>query len=377
MRVALYSHDTKGLGHMRRNLRIAEALASKDVTVLLVAGAREAGSFAMPPGVDCLTLPAYSKDAEGGYAARHLSMSLDELLSLRAQTIRAAVGAFAPDLFIVDYAPRGGLGELMPTLEALGSETVCVLGLRDILGEPGFVGRNWVRADNEACIRKHFDAVWIYGDERVYDTIGEYRMAPDIASMTRYTGYVGRVRDDLAIGGLSEPYDLCLVGGGQDGANLALAFATAKRPRNGVVLTGPYMPEAVRKELHRLQAPDLRIVDFTPDPTGWLAGADRVLAMGGYNTMVEIIERGKRALIVPRCNSRQEQILRAERFAALGIVHCLDSDQLSSEAVSQWLHADVPVPPSLATRIDLSGASRIHAFMTELVSARRKTGTAA
>src|SRR5262245_35394626 len=53
-RVLLYSHDTMGIGHVRRNLLIAQALTAPPVsaTVLLVAGAREAGAFSLPPDVD-------------------------------------------------------------------------------------------------------------------------------------------------------------------------------------------------------------------------------------------------------------------------------------------------------------------------------------
>lgn len=377
LRVALYSHDTKGLGHFRRNLRIAEALASDDITVLMIAGVREAGSFPMPDGVDCVTLPAYSKDDDGRYGSRHLGLPLEDLRSLREQTILAAVAGFAPDLFIVDYAPRGGLAELMPTLEAVSRETPCVLGLRDILGVPGFVERNWARAGNEACIREHFDAVWIYGDQRVYDAVREYNFAPDIAAITRYTGFIcGESRDQVPGEG-SDPYDLCFVGGGQDGEGLALAFAAASRVRPGVIVTGPYFPRAARQELECRRGADLRVVEFTSDPSSLLAGADRVIAMGGYNTSIEIVAMRKKGLIVPRLNSRREQILRAERFAALGLVGLLEPDRLSPEAIGRWLKAELADPPELDTVIDLSGASRVRAFASEIVSAPHRAVTAA
>ena len=66
-RVALYSHDTMGIGHMRRNLLIAQALAHgpQPVSILMVAGAREVSAFGLPPGVDCLTLPSLFKDDKG------------------------------------------------------------------------------------------------------------------------------------------------------------------------------------------------------------------------------------------------------------------------------------------------------------------------
>src|SRR5215831_4362720 len=76
-RIALYSHDTMGVGHMRRNLLIAAALARlrSPAVILLIAGAREVNAFGVPPGVDCLSLPALRKEGNGQYQARHLDLS--------------------------------------------------------------------------------------------------------------------------------------------------------------------------------------------------------------------------------------------------------------------------------------------------------------
>src|SRR5258708_14463332 len=65
IRVALYSHDTMGLGHFRRNLLIAQTLASSPLrpTCLMIAGAWKTRAFAMPICVDCLTLLSLCKNA--------------------------------------------------------------------------------------------------------------------------------------------------------------------------------------------------------------------------------------------------------------------------------------------------------------------------
>ena len=118
VRIALYSHDTMGIGHMRRNLLIAQRLAEKPVsaTILLIAGAREANAFVLPVNVDCLTLPAFGKTAEGSYRPRSLDVSLQRLVDLRARTIASALAAFDPDVLIVDKEPCGALGELRSSL---------------------------------------------------------------------------------------------------------------------------------------------------------------------------------------------------------------------------------------------------------------------
>src|SRR5919198_524583 len=202
-RIALYSHDTMGLGHMRRNLLIAQSLTTANAqhSVLLLTGAFEAKSFPFPPNVDCVTLPALFKRSNGAYQPRRLAVSLDELLNIRVQTLLGALQAFEPDLFIVDKEARGALGELDPALEYLhrAGHTSVVLGLRDVLDEPEVVRREWEERGIEEAIRAYYDAVWIYGDPYVYDAAHEYGFSAEIAARTQYTGYLDpRQRFSLA-----------------------------------------------------------------------------------------------------------------------------------------------------------------------------------
>src|SRR6059036_814415 len=235
-RVAFYSHDTMGLGHMRRNLLLAQALKHSrlQAVVLMIAGAREASLVTGAAGVDCVALPSLRKDGQGQYHPRHLEVSLPELLALRAKTACAALEAFEPDVLIVDNVPRGAVRELDPVLESLRAKhrTRLVLGLRDVLDDPLTLQSQWARAQNQDAVRLYYDAIWIYGDPAVYDAVREYAFAPDVAAKVRYTGYLDQ-RARLSVGGLggNDPVAalglspgrlaLCLVGGGQDGAELA------------------------------------------------------------------------------------------------------------------------------------------------------------
>jgi predicted glycosyltransferase len=130
-RIALYSHDTMGLGHIRRNQLIAMALTAPplNATVLLITGVREGGAFPMPGGIDSVILPAYRKGSDGAYSARSLAMSLPQLVGMRSALIDLTLQQFQPDIFVADNVPDGALGELMPALERLRRETstYCVL----------------------------------------------------------------------------------------------------------------------------------------------------------------------------------------------------------------------------------------------------------
>ena len=395
-RIALYSSGMVGLGHMRRNLLIAQALARSRLRSvnLLIAESREATAFvnAMPPGTDCLTLPALRKDANGHCQARYLNVGLNDLVKLRAETIRAALEAFDPDLLIVDYLPRGALCELDSALDTLRyrGRTRFVLGLRDVLGDPVSVSKNWSTPTNEEAIRVYYDQVWVYGDSKVYDPILEYRLPSDLASKIRFTGYLDqRLRidtsppeDDDCLDALGLPagsFVLCVVGGGQDGDRLAESFAGAEFPRGmtGVVVAGPFMSLETRRDLREraFLNPRLRVFDFLAEPTWLVSRAERVIGMGGYNTICEVMSFAKRALIVPRTKPRGEQLLRAKRLRNLGLVDLLHPDKLDSQALSKWMRRDL-LAPVVRKRIDLNGHLVIPRLVKELLGGYPHVGRA-
>jgi predicted glycosyltransferase len=385
LRIAIYSHDTVGLGHTRRNLLIAHTLVRQMADVLLVAGAPESTAFSIPPGADCLALPALCKGMDGRYRPRRLNMETDDLISLRSKTICAALEAFRPDVLIVDKVPRGAMGELEPALESLRRRgTRCVLGLRDVLDDKETVAREWNASKNDEAIRLYYDAVWVYGDPAVFDTVREYGFVDEVAAKSRYLGFLDQSRWlDFDPGGNDDGMEgllpregrmaLCLVGGGEDGAPLAEAFVQADFPKDttGVLLTGPLMPARNRCLLRRYaeNRSHLRVIEFLSQPIPLVRRADRVVAMGGYNTVSEVLSFEKPALIVPRVRPRTEQLIRAERLKELGVLDLLLPGRVSPGALTEWLGRDLP-HPRVRERIDLGGLARIPGLMEELVSAR-------
>lgn len=384
-RIALYSHDTMGLGHARRNLLIAQALASAelDADVLLISGAHETNHYELPPRVDCLSLPSLQKLSDGRYASRRLSLSLDHIVALRSQIIRAAVTAFEPDVMIVDNVPRGVRGELDPALHALRANgyTRCVLGLRDVLDDPAVIAEEWREAANFDTIRAYYDQVWIYGDANVYDLATECQFPDDVAAQVCFTGYLdqtSRLRSspvDATIGALDLPPGklvLCLVGGGQDGDQLADAFTRAHFPDdiNAVVITGPHMAQATRRRLalRVKHSSRLRVLEFVSEPTQLLQHADRVVAMGGYNTTCELLSFAKHALVVPRVTPRREQLIRAQRLNDLGLIDLLHPGDLSPEALATWVGRSACIQPAVRDIVDMNGLQRLPSLLTALLA---------
>ncbi|HXL11882.1 MAG TPA: hypothetical protein VN955_10845, partial [Gemmatimonadales bacterium] len=194
-RVAMYSQGMVGFGHIRRNASIAQALRGSALqpSIVLIAEAWQAGALPMPLGVDCVTLPALRREADGGYNPRFLSDVSDrDLISLRARVIRSALKSFVPDVLVVDCLPVGVAGELTRTLARLrkNGNTRCVLGLRDVLQDAETVRRDWSERAHMDAIRDYYDAIWVYGDPTVYDPVREYDLPDYAAAKVRYTGYL-------------------------------------------------------------------------------------------------------------------------------------------------------------------------------------------
>jgi predicted glycosyltransferase len=376
-RVALYSHDTMGLGHIRRNLLIAQALSCSRLrpVILLVTGALNAEAFKLPPFSSRLILPPFHKENNGEYRPEFRGSSLRSLVDFRSATIRKNIEEFDPDVLIVDKVSRGALRELDDTLEFLRKRrTLCILGLRDVLDTPSVVRNEWQSDSFDETIREYYDSIWIYGDPKVYNAVKEYAFPADLARKVHFTGYhdqrfrVGHKAEQVE----SSPYVICLVGGGQDGYALLEAFARCKFPRKmkKVVLTGPFLPRVMRKRLDRFVAketPDFRVFDFLAEPASLIANADRVIAMGGYNTVCEVLSHEKPALIVPRDTPRREQLIRAERLRSLELVDVLHWKEAAPESVSRWLQQEKKVP-RVHGRIDMAGLQRIPDLISELLS---------
>lgn len=192
-RLAFYSHDTMGLGHIRRNMLLASTVlaAEKNTEILFINGVREAGMFYFPQGMDSITLPNYMKRSDGEYHPRSLGNNVRRLVSLRASIIKATLDSFCPDVVVVDNVPRGTMGELNAVLPALKQRGVqLILGLRDIIDAPETVQRQWLKQDNVSAIRNYYSAVWVYGDETFYDLTHACNLPDDIKRKVSFMGYL-------------------------------------------------------------------------------------------------------------------------------------------------------------------------------------------
>src|SRR5690349_6899800 len=347
-RVLIYSHDSFGLGHLRRCRAIAHALVDrfKSLSVLIISGSPIIGSFDFHARVDFVRVPGVIKLRNGEYTSLNLHIDITEMLSMRASMIRHTAEIFHPDVFIVDKEPIGLRGEVHDTLVMLKSRgTRLVLGLRDVMDDPKLLAAEWRRKNVLPALRDLYDEIWVYGLPQICDPLEGIALPARVRHKMVYTGYLHReVPKDGAPPRLPDitqrPFLLVTTGGGGYGDSLIEWVLRAYEhdpllPYPALLVLGPFMP-AERQAEFMDRAKRLKRVDtitFHGQLEALVARAAGVVAMGGYNTFCEVLSLDKRALIVPRTAPRLEQHMRAARAAELGLVSMLSDDGSYDPAV--------------------------------------------
>lgn len=360
-RILIYSHDTFGLGHLRRCRAIAHHLVDtyKGITVLILTGSPIVGSFEFKARVDFIRLPGVIKLRNGEYKSLGLHVDLADTLAIREAIILQTAKTFSPDVFLVDKEPLGLKGEIASTLDYL-QNTACtnILGLRDVLDDPVILASEWQRKRAVAAVETFYDDIWVFGSAGFYQPLQGIPLSPQALSRVLYTGFLKRYAPKKPASFVSpeQPFIVVTPGGGKDGvALIELVVDTYARgahlPCRAVIVLGPFMANEDRQRFkQKAQAIDqIEILDFTTVLEHLMLLSKGVVAMGGYNTFCEILSFNKPALLAPRTTPRLEQKIRCDRAEELGLLQSLDPDQMNVEDFTAALHRlDGQVRPSLA-----------------------------
>ncbi|TLZ29948.1 MAG: glycosyltransferase [Gammaproteobacteria bacterium] len=380
-RILVYSHDTFGLGNIKRMLEISKHLVAtySDVSVLIISGSPMVHAFRISPRIDYIKLPCLTRTLDGAYDVKFLGLDYDDTIRLRATLITNALLDFAPDLILVDKKPFGVSNELAPGLRLLhgrGALPKVVLLLRDILDDPETTTATWERNHYHEAVRSFYDRILVVGSPEIFNLATEYKFPASSGSKVQFCGYLRRDRGSQTreqirgeLGVHDEHLVLVTGGGGEDGYQLLANYVhgLSHLPRGTKIRTllicGPEMSEQNRRRI-RLGAahPGLVIQEFNNDMMGCIDAADLVVSMAGYNTICEILSLRKRAIVVPRVRPVQEQWMRAERMAKLGLLRAIHPDHVTPmklmRAVIEELNAD-DGGSQKAYNVDLDGMSRV------------------
>jgi len=351
-RLLIYSHDSFGLGHLRRCRTIAHKLVEryKGLSVLIITGSPIIGRFNFKARVDFIRIPGVIKLHNGEYTSLGLHIDLADTLALRESIILNTSKVFQPDIFLVDKEPGGLKGEVVSTLEHFkGTDTHCILGLRDVMDSPALLKQEWQKKNVFPLLEELYDELWVYGPAGVSDPLHGIDVKQTVNDKTLFTGYLPRQLptqvDTDTIQFPDKPYILVTPGGGGDGAEMIdwvlRAYEACPTLIPALVVLGPFMPATERNEfLHRAESlAHVEAITFSNHLEHLMAEAEAVIAMGGYNTFCEILSFDKPALILPRSQPREEQLIRARNAADAGLLSMLDlSSERATETMIDGIH---------------------------------------
>jgi len=357
--VLLHVQHLLGIGHDRRIAAIARSLASTGAAVTVIRG-----GFPVP-GSDfgrarvAQLPPVRATDATFKTLVDENDRPIDE--TWRERRRRATLEAFRvvrPDRLVVESFPfaRGAFRfELIPLMEAARTAGCPVLvSVRDILVAKDRPG--WAEEAAE-IVERSVDRVMVHGDPDLVPFGATFPLADRIADRIAYTGVVAPPPpiDD----GGNDGRDEVVVSMGGGGYALPLArIAIEARPLTSHaratwrILVGPMVGEAAFAEL-RAAAPDGVIVERARRDFPLLLARCRLsISLAGYNTTLDVLRAGCRAVLVPASEEGEtEQAIRARLLAERGVVATVDGAELSPADLAGAIEA-APDPVRLRLRDD-------------------------
>ncbi len=385
--ILMYSHDTYGLGHIRRTMAIASHLLGPRINILILTGSPIAGRFSFPEQIDFVRIPGMIKKTNDEYLPLSIKINARHALDIRKNIITATAKTFQPHLFLVDKEPLGLKKEVLPTLQWLRRcrpDTRSILGLRDIMDDAQSVKKDWKEKRVYQHLENLYSEIWIYGIQDFYDPIKEYEISDAISEKMHFTGYIPRkipgkdaVRHIKKELGLQNGERLVVVttGGGGDGYRVmdnylkALETFSSRLPFKSVLITGPFMPKQDRNDVfRRARKLGIRTYHFYRQMEKIFAAADVVVSMGGYNTLCEILGQGTLSLVIPRETPRKEQIIRARAFHRQNLVDFIPWDDFTPRLLHEKLTTLLQNPEpyhSAISRFRLTGIETMQQRLLE------------
>lgn len=374
-RILFYCQSSLGIGHTIRSLRIAEGL-NRCFDVDFFNGGELIKDLQVPSGINMNHLPAITSDAEfTSLLPADPALSLEEAFRKRRDMMLDSYERLSPEIVLVELYPFGRRQfnpELKPLLKyarSHGSRIVC--SVRDILV---------ARKDQEAyetkvvdLMNRFFDLLLVHSDPTFQSLYDSFSRLGDIQAEIAYTGYVvPEIKVDSAS---RSKTIIASIGGGRFGHELAEAVVRSapllahRIPHDIILYTGPFCPDHVVDQLRELShgQGNVRVERFTPDLHQKLANTDLSISMGGYNTTMNILATGVRAMMMGCMNNGgMDQVERVEKLGQLGVVDVIRPNDLAPRQFADKVIRCLEQAP-VATSIDLDGVETTVSILRNLI----------
>jgi predicted glycosyltransferase len=376
-RVLFYVQHLLGVGHLKRAEILAQAMAAAGLDVTVAYGGQPLPEVPFS-GVRVEQLPAAAIAGEDFSTLRDADgMPVDEAWSAaRRDMLLNLHRTTDPDVVLIELFPFGRRQfrfELLPLLDAIHASERrprVVSSVRDIL-----VTRKPGRAEESVeTLRRYFDAVLVHGDPALIPFEATFAAADRISDLIHYTGYVAasaeattpsNARDEVVVSG----------GGGAVAAPLLVAAMEARAvtplaQHRWRFLAGPNLADADYERLATMADEHTVVERFRSDFSAWLRLAALSISQAGYNTTMDILASGVRAVVVPyEARGETEQRMRAEILAAKGLLTLAPAAELTPARLAEAISAAIQLP-RMKTTINLSGAANSAQLIRDLVKKR-------
>ncbi len=379
MKIVLYCQNLVGVGHYLRSLEICQALKGHEV--FFVTGGPPI-DLSPPNHVREVRLPGLTMDfGFKNLISTDTNLSVDQVKKVRQRRLIDLFEKEAPVVFIVELFPFGRSAfnfELEPVFKRVQrgdfSTSHVVCSLRDILVEK----RDPVSYEQRVVgvLNSYFDALLVHSDPSLIKLHETFSRVDDIDVPIVYTGFItpkppsnarSRLRKEL---GLQDNDKLVVAssGGGKVGFRLLETVAHAFRlmekegPIHLLLFTGPFIKDEAFERLQVLSIDRMQVFRFTPDFVSYLAAADLSVSMAGYNTCMNILAAGVRALVWPYARNR-EQGLRTELLSRLEALNVIGENDLQPIRLAALMDRALAGRSKSGLSINLEGAENTASWL--------------
>jgi predicted glycosyltransferase len=377
-RVLFYVQHLLGIGHLRRAAAIALGLERRGMAVVFVSGGEHVADLELGQAEIVQLPPARAGDSLFGSIVDADGRPIDDAWrARRRERLLAAFERAAPAAVLIELYPFGRRlfrFEILPLLEAAARrrpQPAVLCSVRDIL-----VGRNDPQRTDEVVdiVRRHFDLVLVHGDPRLIEFGATFAGADRIADRLRYTGYVVSAVPPLAAEPAPGSEILVSAGGGAVGGPL-LRAAVAARPLTGVarqpwrIIAGRNLPESEFAALKPATADGGIVLErFRSDFQALLQRCRLSVSQAGYNTVMELLAAGSRAVVVPFAEGGEtEQPVRARLLAERGLLTVVEPDGLTAQSLAAGIDAADRAPRPVVS-FDMSGIDGTASAVLEAIA---------
>lgn len=387
-KVMFYCQHVLGMGHLVRSFEIVRAL--NEFEVYFLNGGELLPEIQVPPAIHVINLPPIKSDSEfEGLHSADATLPLEEIKSARLQRILSEYEHIQPDVLILELFPFGRkrfafeLVPLLARIRLLGGKTKVVCSLRDILVSKSDQTRHeeWV----VALVNRYFDLLLVHSDQ-TFQTLEEtFSQTEALACDIEYTGFVAQVASPEQMEPLEHipkdpqgsPLIVVSIGGGRVGYELvecaikASGQLTSSFPHRMAIFTGPYMEEEEYTHLQQLVRgmSHLTLQRYTNQFLSYLHKADLSISMAGYNTSMNILSTGIRALVFPFMGrGNEEQLIRTKKLEKQGRVIGLEPHKLEPDYLAKKIQETLRTAPlRTGALIDIQGAAKTAGLIKTLL----------